>query len=139
MASSESGSGRRILVLALVMFLSLAIAAYTASAFPLLDFSGRSHYSIWSDRELVLCASSLALAVLVGVAARRAQAGPAAPGGVAARFVLWLGLSLFVCAAWWSAGLFYAPFVAPAHAFGVIRLFNAWQQWRTALQAKRFR
>ncbi|MEO8900976.1 MAG: hypothetical protein ABI627_05575 [Polyangiaceae bacterium] len=120
------------------MSVSIGIAAYVASTYGQTNFFGEHHDCLLADGEADLCMASVAVAAVVGVLARSVQTGPAVASGTVARLVLWLGLSVLLCAAWWKAGVFAAPAVAPAQAFGIIRLFNVWKAWRTELELKRF-
>ena len=141
MAYSESNSGRHLLALTLALGASLAITAYTAATSELPNMMGSSGSGFWTDRELRWSVLSSGLATWVGALAAPRSGAPSngARAAFAARLILWVGLSVALCAVWFDARLFYAPLVAPLQAFAGIRLCNVWKQWRMEREMRRFR
>lgn len=100
-------------------FAASAAAGYWYSLPNLLGFSGQDVYGE-KDFWFAMVAGALAFAA-GGLALHAARStSTATGGGLIAGLILWIGLTLLLLVCWWSFVLYYALWLAPNQALGLL-------------------
>jgi hypothetical protein len=139
MTLPEPNVGRRLLASAASFGLAVLLAVGAAHWYLPPNFKGSSGGSLWLEPDFLCSAGSSGIAIAVGIWSRRAATGGGGIGArsLAARVLIWVGLTLLFLAVWVDYVFLFTLLIAPSHAFACLRLVALWRRWRTEVTWRR--
>jgi hypothetical protein len=133
MIDTKSKSGARFAWAALAFGAALLLALGAAHWYATPALNGAPEPPFWTERDVLFSLASGALALGVAWLGRGSatRPGAAAAGSFLLRGLLWLSFTLLLLASWAHYVNLLALWLAPTHAFALLRLLALWTSWRS--------